>query len=91
MVCFVVILKEAFLGFSHIRHAEQLGLHKRIIYTGAPEGKGKLSSFCVAHMDKYKCTHEATHTVKYENNDTHTIVHLSSMALYSDRQWKDLT
>lgn len=60
VACFVVALKEAFWGFSHIRNAEQLGPHKRIIYTESLKGKGKLSSFSTAHMDKYKCTHEAT-------------------------------
>lgn len=47
-------------GFSGIRNAEQLGPHKRIIYTEAGKGEGKLSSFSPAHTDKYKCTHEAT-------------------------------
>lgn len=45
MVCFVV-LKEACRGFSHIRNSEQLGPHKRIIYTGALKGKGKLLRIC---------------------------------------------
>lgn len=62
VVCFVVALKEACRGFSHISNAEQLGPDKRIIYTEAPKGKGKLSSFVSAHMDEYKCTHEATLT-----------------------------
>lgn len=62
VVCFVVVLKEACPGFSHIRNAEQLGLDKRIIYTEALKGKGKLSSFASAHMGEYKCTHEATLT-----------------------------
>lgn len=39
MVCFVVALKEACRGFSHIRDAEQLGPHKRIIYTEALKRK----------------------------------------------------
>lgn len=70
---FVAVLKEAFRGFSHIRNAEQLGPHKRIIYTEAVKGKGKLSSFASAHTDKYKCTHEGRLTqVKYVNNGTHT-------------------
>lgn len=44
-MCFVIAMKEACRGFSHIRNAEQLGLDKRIIYTEALKGKGKLSSF----------------------------------------------
>lgn len=92
-MCFVIAMKEACWGFSHIRNAEQLGLDKRIIYTEALKGKGKLSSF--THTDEYKCTHEATlaQSSKWTTPRTHhcTIVHLSGLALYSERQWKDLT
>ena len=66
--------------FSHIRNAEQLGPDKRIIYTEALKGKGKLSSFASAHMDKYECTHEATLTpVKYVNNDAHAPLHYCAL------------
>lgn len=86
-------MKEACRGFSHIRNAEQLGPDKRIIYTEALKGKGKLSSF--TQTDEYKCTHEATLTQssKWTTAHTHrcTIVHLSGLALYSERQWRDLT
>lgn len=95
MACFVVVLKEACRGFSHIRNAEQLGSDKRIIYTEALKGKGKLSSLVSAHTDKYKCTHEAslTQSSMWTTARTHqrTIVHLSSSTLYSERQWRDLT
>lgn len=54
-MCFVIAMKEACEAFLTL---EQLGLDKRIIYTEALKGKGKLSSF--THTDEYKCTHEAT-------------------------------
>lgn len=71
--------ERGFRGFSHIRNAEQLGPDKRIIYTEALKGKGNLSSFVSAHMDKYKCTHEGSLAVKYVNNDTHTPLHYCAL------------
>lgn len=73
VVCFVIALKEACRGFSHIRNAEQLALDKRIIYTEALKGKDKLSLFASAHMGKYERTHEAT--LEYVSSDTHTPLH----------------
>lgn len=67
-------------GFSHIRNAEQLGAaQKDNIYRGSKGKKRKLSSLVSAHMDKYKCTHEATLTQSSMRTTTHTPRHYCAL------------
>lgn len=79
-------LKEAFWGFSHIRNAEQLGPHKRIIYTEALKGKGKLSSFLASPHGRTSLnvhTEPHSHGQVCEQPSTRTIVQLSALLTHT--------